>query len=461
MSNQEGGKAGYKRTEVGVIPEDWEVVSLSSIFDVLDSDRGHNYPSAGEFYDDSHCLFLNASNVSSNGFKFNKCMYINESLDEILGQGKLVRNDIVLTTRGTVGNFAYYDSHVPFEHLRINSGMVLLRQKESSPIDTRYLYTYLRSDITYSNLMRLVYGSAQPQLTVKIISALPLVMPTDQKEQIAIAKALSDTDARITNLNALIHKKEQLKLGTMQQLLTGKVRLKGFGEGAGVKQTELGAIPEDWEVRRIGHFIGDLSAGVSVNSSTDEGFMSPKSVLKTSCIYDGEFYPEESKPIVNADLNRAVLSPKKNTIIISRMNTPNLVGEVGYVSRDYNNLFLPDRLWAAKYKKVETFSQRWLAYVMSFGLTSKLIKESATGTSGSMKNISKGSLLSVPLISPDTKEEQIAIANTITAIDTDIQTLKRRLAKTKALKQGMMQELLTGKTRLVPSAVLTEESSCE
>ena len=187
-SNQEAVKAGYKRTEVGVIPEDWEVVTLSSVFDVLDSDRGHNYPSSGEFYVDNHCLFLNASNVSKQGFKFDKCMYIDKHKDKILGQGKLVRNDLVLTTRGTVGNFAHYDDQIPFDNLRINSGMVILRQKESRPIDTTYLYSYLRSDITYDSLMRLVYGSAQPQLTVKIVNTLQLALPKNKFEQTAIAR---------------------------------------------------------------------------------------------------------------------------------------------------------------------------------------------------------------------------------------------------------------------------------
>ena len=172
------------------------------------------------------------------------------------------------------------------------------------------------------------------------------------------------------------------------------------------------------------------------------------SVLKTSAVSGGRFLPEECKRITPADVPRARLSPLANTILISRMNTPDLVGEVAYVPADHPWLFLPDRLWMTRFKPGACIDARWLAYVLSSAPYQQQIKAAATGTSGSMKNISKDSLLGVPVLFPE-HEEQTAIATLLSDLDAELAALEARRDKTRALKQGMMQELLTGRTRLV------------
>ena len=122
-------KSGYNQTEVGVIPEDWELLALDSLGRVIDGDRGVNYPNDQDFRESGYCLFLNAGNVTKDGFRFDECAFITREKDAKLNKGKLKREDIVLTTRGTVGNFAYFDSGVPFDNLRINSGMVIFRNE--------------------------------------------------------------------------------------------------------------------------------------------------------------------------------------------------------------------------------------------------------------------------------------------------------------------------------------------
>ena len=96
-------------------------------FEIIDGDRGKNYPKQNEFSDDGHCLFLSAANVTRGGFEFSECQFITEQKDGMLRKGKLQRDDIVLTTRGTIGNVAHFRASVPYERLRINSGMVILR----------------------------------------------------------------------------------------------------------------------------------------------------------------------------------------------------------------------------------------------------------------------------------------------------------------------------------------------
>jgi type I restriction enzyme S subunit len=155
-----------KQTEIGRIPADWSAVDYVSFGQVIDGDRGLQYPDASELRDSGHCLFLKAGNVTKTGFRFAECQFISAEKDSRLNKGKLARGDIVLTTRGTVGNFSYYSCAVPFENVRINSGMVILRNRLST-ISNAYLYLTLRSRIVEAQLERLSFGSAQPQLTVK------------------------------------------------------------------------------------------------------------------------------------------------------------------------------------------------------------------------------------------------------------------------------------------------------
>ena len=214
----------------------------------------------------------------------------------------------------------------------------------------------------------------------------------------------------------------------------------------GYKQTEVGVIPEDWEVASLGLLIGSLNAGVSVNSVEKDKnlFAHDESILKTSCVFGGKFIPEEHKQILPSDIHRAKLTPRKDSIIFSRMNTPALVGECGYVVRDFPKLFMPDRLWVAQVDSPYSSCARWLAYLLSFGSFNRAIKDTATGTSGSMKNISKGSLLSVHVPIP-TKAEQKAIADVLSDADALIESLEQLIAKKRHLKQGAMQELLRPK----------------
>lgn len=129
---------------------------------------------------------------------------------------------------------------------------------------------------------------------------------------------------------------------------------------AGYKQTEVGIIPEDWDVVSVSSLISSIGSGVSVNSVDKlNAFSHGMHVLKTSCVSEGGFLPDEKKSILPDDIHRAKCSPAKGDIIVSRMNTPLLVGELGYVPVDIEDSFLPDRLWLMKFKNSENVDSRW------------------------------------------------------------------------------------------------------
>jgi type I restriction enzyme S subunit len=224
----------------------------------------------------------------------------------------------------------------------------------------------------------------------------------------------------------------------------------------GYKQTDVGVIPNDWKASILGEFVHSLEAGISVNSvDKRQAFPHGKHILKTSCVSKGYFYPKEAKSIIPNDISRAKTIPTEGAIIVSRMNTPDLVGELGFIDETYTDLFLPDRLWQMRFRSSLKINTRWLAYILSFPAIAQKIKESATGTSNSMKNISKGSLLSIAFPSPEF-EEQTAIANALSDVDALLTELESLIAKKQAIKTATMQQLLTGKTRLPAFAYYSE-----
>ncbi|BAY68308.1 restriction endonuclease subunit S [Anabaena sp. FACHB-709] len=202
---------------------EWEVEEFEQVLKVVDGDRGDNYPSNDELFDNGYCLFLSAKNVTKGGFKFSDCTFITKEKDNLLGNGKLCKKDVVLTTRGTVGNIAFFDYSVPFENIRINSGMVILRSEDKN-LDNSYLYSFLKSHLFQTQIDRAVFGSAQPQLTVKGISKFKIPV-SSLPEQKAIAQILSDMDTEIAALEQKRDKYKAIKQGMMQELLTGKTRL--------------------------------------------------------------------------------------------------------------------------------------------------------------------------------------------------------------------------------------------
>lgn len=162
----------------------------------------------------------------------------------------------------------------------------------------------------------------------------------------------------------------------------------------------------EWSSRTLKDIVFSVEFGVSVNS-IDEPVVSSsdRGILKTSCVSAGRFIPEENKTIVIEEIQRAKLNPEKDTIIVSRMNTPQLVGESGYVDKDYNNLFIPDRLWKVKINK-EKHLTKLISILLTTDRIKSILSNIATGTSNSMKNISQPNFLKIALYTPSLQEQK-------------------------------------------------------
>ena len=202
----------------------------------------------------------------------------------------------------------------------------------------------------------------------------------------------------------------------------------------------------EWVSSVLNDIINDLDSGVSVNSENEKITSTNEfGILKTSCISLGYFYEEEYKKILPTEVSRARLNPMEDTILISRMNTPQLVGESGYIPKTYLNLFIPDRLWMAYINK-EKMIVKFLSYVLITGHIKDAISNIATGTSGSMKNISKPNFLNLSILFPH-KEEQKKIASFLTAVDDKIQQLTKKKTLLAQYKKGVMQQIFSQQIR--------------
>lgn len=207
----------------------------------------------------------------------------------------------------------------------------------------------------------------------------------------------------------------------------------------------VGIIPQNWNKSFLGAIIKELSSGVSVNSDVtiDTGVY----VLKTSSISEGKVDLRESKPIIPGDLKRVRCPVLQGTILISRMNTPMLVGECGYVNEGSDIHYLPDRLWQAINRSEKICNFKWLNYLLNSDRYRTAIHTLGTGTSNSMKNISKEDFLTLPIAFPPLLEQQ-KIAEILTAQDKVIELKEKLLNEKQRQKKYLMQQLLTGKKRL-------------
>lgn len=224
---------------------------------IIDGDRGKNYPKQNEFSDKGYCLFLNASNVTKDGFLFDSAQYISKEKDDKLRSGKLILNDVVVTTRGTIGNVAYYHNGIPFKDIRINSGMVILRCEKDRILPT-YLYQYLRSSAFKVQVNSFRSGVAQPQLPICDMKRMPIPIPSMENQQ-RIASILSAYDDLIENNNRRIKILEQMAQTIYDEWFV-KFRFPGYSRVKMVG-SELGKIPEWWEVEKTGDVFETVLGG--------------------------------------------------------------------------------------------------------------------------------------------------------------------------------------------------------
>ena len=208
--------------------DDWATYSFgdSNVLKIVDGDRGANYPKKTDFLSEGHCLFLNTKNVRPDGFNFDETMFISKERDQLLRKGKLLPRDVLLTTRGTIGNVAIFDGTVPYEHIRINSGMLILRPNEDI-IRAEFLFELLRSVVVKEQIEEHVSGAAQPQLPIRSLVKFKLPAPRSTKEQLQIVEQLKQLNDKVSDMLEGYERKIQdiddLRQSLLQKAFAGQL----------------------------------------------------------------------------------------------------------------------------------------------------------------------------------------------------------------------------------------------
>lgn len=416
-------KPGYKQAEVGVIPEEWEAGGLGRFWSVTDCKHVtaqfvyQGFPLAS--IREVQSRFVDLTNAKQTTASFYKLL--------IEGGRKPLPGDMLLSRNATVGQVAQVaDWHPPFA---MGQDVCLLRKK-SSEHSTEFLHAVFQSPVILNQLADLMVGSTFKRVNVQQIRnfAVPMPPPVEQR---AIATALSDVDALLDALGRLFAKKRNLKQAAMQQLLTGQTRLPGFhGE---------------WEFKALGD-LGYTFGGLTGKTKADFGEGSGQYVT---------FMNVMSNVIINCDaFERVNVSPtesqnrvmKGDLLFNGSSETPEEVALCSVLTEDVPNLFLNSFCFGFRFREAVETDGLFLAYYLRSKSGREMMKSLAQGST--RYNLSKVALLKSLLRLPRLPEQE-AIATVLADMDAELAALEQRLAKTRALKQGMMQELLTGRTRLL------------
>ncbi len=433
-------KAGYKQTEVGVIPEDWDVATIGEFNPFVTSgSRGW-----AEYYSNFGDPFIRITNMTRKQINLDQSSLRFVALPKDSAEGKRTKlqdDDILISITADIGICSFVDEALP-KPAYINQHIALVRF-ESDEIHPKYVNYYLASDPVQRLFVAGSDTGAKAGMNLEGIRSIMFAKP-GAVEQKAIAGALSDVDRLIAGLEALIAKKRSLKTATMQQLLTGKTRLPGFGEGVGMKQTELGEIPEDWDVVTV-ESVADVKTGPFGSS-----------------LHESD-YVLEGTPIITVEHLGDLGITRQNLPLVSDFDLKRLssyklkVGDIAFSrvgSVDRNALVTENEdgwLFSGRLLRVRTNLASANPFFLSFQFKTDTFKnkvlEVAVGQT--MASLNTQILKSIRFILPESLAEQEEISKVLIDFDeSTIETIKQ-LSKVKGLKQGMMQELLTGRTRLI------------
>jgi type I restriction enzyme S subunit len=418
---------GYKQTEVGVIPVEWGISTVGSVCQFINGVAHEKFINASGDY-----VVVNSKFVSTEGAVRKYCI-------SLINPAKV--NDLLMVMSDVPNGRAIAKCYLVDSNntYTINQRICILRSEEKSPQLLYYLINRNKYYLSFDD------GVKQTNLRREDVLNCPIPLPPTLTEQRAIATALSDVDALISSLEQLISKKQAIKQGAMQELLTGKTRLPGF-EGSGqFKQTAVGRIPVEWEVNNL-------------NSIIDR-----KRTIRYGIVQPGKFAPNGKYLIrgqdysfgwVSADnffrVSPQIEEPYKNArvkegdVIITIVGAS--TGHVEIIPRwlDGSNLTQTTARLAIDPKKGNNLFYK---YYLKSKPGQEQVANYIKGAAQPGLNCGDIEKFQIPL--PPTLAEQRAIATVLSDMDAEIAQLASKKAKYQAIKQGMMQELLTGKTRLV------------
>ena len=421
---------GYKKTEVGVIPEDWNIQTVSDIAIVK---GGKRLPKGISLSDIPNPYpYIRVADMYEGGINTDDIKYVPEHIAPLIKNYRIYSTDLFISVAGTLGIIGEVPATMNGANLTENADRIT-----GITCNKKFLFYALISERIKNEIDSQRTIGAQPKLALRRIEDFKLAFPNSDEEQKAIAQTLSDVDALIDELDKLIAKKRHIKTATMQQLLTGKTRLPGFGEGKGYKKTEVGVIPEDWEISHI----SNLTLSHKQGYYTKEKYVvNGTRLVRITDLYNPKIDYESMPMLLISDKDFEQYKIAVGDFLFARSGA---IGRYGIVKDKINAIF---GSYIIRFNfKTDRLLNDFFGYLFE---TQMIFNQLLSITQGSSNiNINAGNIKSLKIALPSITEQK-AIAQVLSDMDSEIATLEKRRAKTQAIKQGMMQELLTGRTRL-------------
>lgn len=327
-------------------------------------------------------------------------------------------------------------------------------------VDVEFLYHRMRQGV--DDLRKLNQGTSINGIVRNDLVSYPFELPP-LNQQRRIATILSTVDQAIEQTEALIAKQERLKTGLMQDLLTRGIDENGnlrpsYDEAPELYQeSELGWIPKEWRLTAVGSILSGIDAGKSPECPDKPTPAGEWGVLKVSAVQPSGFRSSENKIIENPRFVNPSYEVKDGDLLISRSNTYDLVGVVCLVHNPQAKLLLSDKTLRLRCNP-DRIITLFLFQILQQHFVRRQIEINATGTSGSMKNISQPGIRGLRILLPP-KQEQDRLSKCLYSIEDQMGSEQEHLAKLRRLKTALMQDLLTGKVSIAP--LLTEEGRGE
>lgn len=419
-------KEGYKQTEVGIIPEDWECVELAQLNPFITSgSRGW-----ADFYSEYGDPFVRITNMfrESISLDLKDLRYVNLPIGASEGKRtQLYDGDLLISITADIGIISYVDDRLQ-KPAYINQHIALVRF-DKDKVNGKFTSYFLSHESSQKWFRGGTDQGAKAGMSLITVRKIKTAIPP-LPEQEAIACTLSDIDTTIESLDRLLTKKRQIKQGAMQELLTGKRRLLGFEEAKGYKQTEIGMIPKDWKVQTLGE-IAMFTNGKAHESEIKES--------GRYIVVNSKFISTEAE--VKKYSDKCFCATLKEDILIVMSDVPNgkAIAKCFLVDKD-NTYTVNQRICSLR---ITIENPKFIIYQLNRNPFYLRFDDGVKQT-----NLRRNEVLSCPLAIPRL-EEQNEIANILSDMDAEIESISAKLAKTRQLKQGMMHELLTGRIRLV------------
>ncbi|MFY9822907.1 MAG: restriction endonuclease subunit S [Thermoanaerobaculia bacterium] len=432
-------KRGYKRSEAGVIPEDWDVRQIGDLKPFVTSgSRGW-----AAFYSEYGSPFIRITNLSRTCIypDLRDLRFVNLAANESEAARTQLRDgDILLSITADIGIVGHVTHRLP-KPAYINQHIALVRF-DSDQINSGFISYFLASENPQRRFRALTDSGAKAGMNLTTVQQIPIALPPTRIEQEAIADALSDADALIESLEQLLAKRRHVKQGAMQRLLTGKERLPGFGE-AGWSGTELGLLPSNWQVTTIG-LIAQVKTGPFGSSLHERDYVADGTPIITVEHLGENGIVHSNGPMVSeADRRRLkAYSLMQGDIVFSRVGA---IDRNALVTAAEEGWLFSGRLLRLRASS-SVVDPKYLSYQFHSEPFKLRVRTVAVGQTMASLNteILRGVLVALP-----PRPEQAAIADILCDMDAEIGALEAKLAKARQIKQGMMQELLTGRIRLV------------